>query len=61
MATLKEVATHAGVGLATVSRVFRGTGPVSAEAVARVRAAAEQLGYRPCAIARALATQAERD
>ena len=57
MATLKDVAELAGVGLSTASRAISGKGPVSAEAAARVQAAIGQLGFRPSSIGRAMATQ----
>lgn len=57
MATLKDVATLAGVGLSTASRAISGKGPVSADAAARVQAAIEQLKFRPSSIGRAMATQ----
>lgn len=57
MATLKDVAALAGVGLSTASRAISGNGPVSAEAAARVQAAVEQLKFRPSSIGRAMATQ----
>ncbi|WGS47859.1 substrate-binding domain-containing protein (plasmid) [Burkholderia sp. JSH-S8] len=57
MATLKDVAALAGVGMATASRAISGKGPVSAEAVARVQAAIELLNFRPSSIGRAMATQ----
>jgi len=47
MATLQQIAFHAGCSLATVSRVLRGEGPASGEMVRRVRRAAAELGYRP--------------
>ncbi len=46
MATLQQIAFHAGCSLATVSRVLKGEGPVSEEMVRRVRRAAAELGYR---------------
>lgn len=52
--TLRDVARAAGCSVATVSRVLAGTRPVGAETAERVRAAAEQLGYRPNRAARAL-------
>jgi LacI family transcriptional regulator len=57
MSTIKDVAKLAGVGVATASRALSGTGSVSDETAARVRAAAQQLGYRPSSIARALTLQ----
>lgn len=56
--TRDEVARRAGVSTATVSRVLshRGGEPVSKALQARVLAAAEEIGYRPNGIARALAT-----
>jgi LacI family transcriptional regulator len=57
MSTIKDVARLAGLGVATVSRALSGHGPVSTGAALRVRAAAQQLGYRPSSIARALSLQ----
>jgi LacI family transcriptional regulator len=57
VATLKDVAALAGVGLSTASRALSGKGPVSAEAAARVQAAIDQLKFRPSSIGRAMATQ----
>lgn len=53
-ATVKDVAASAGVGIATVSRVFSGTGSVSAATRERVLAAARALDYRPSALGRGL-------
>ncbi|MEU9173493.1 LacI family DNA-binding transcriptional regulator [Streptomyces sp. NPDC048420] len=44
-ATIRDVATMAGVGIATVSRVINGK-PVTPDLAKRVTRAAEQLGYR---------------
>ncbi|MEV0300705.1 LacI family DNA-binding transcriptional regulator [Streptomyces prasinus] len=52
--TLREVARASGCSVATVSRVLAGTRPVGAETARRVREAAEELGYRPNQVARAL-------
>ncbi|MES2742092.1 MAG: substrate-binding domain-containing protein [Pseudomonadota bacterium] len=57
MATLKDVAALAGVGMSTASRAISGAGPVSADAAARVRAAIEQLNFRPSSIGRSLSAQ----
>jgi DNA-binding LacI/PurR family transcriptional regulator len=43
--TLRAVAQAAGVSTSTASLAFSGKGPVAPGTVARVRAAAEQLGY----------------
>ncbi|ADG88909.1 LacI family transcriptional regulator [Thermobispora bispora] len=51
--TIKDVAEAAGVGVATVSRVFSG-GPVSDETREKVLAAAARLDYRPSALGRNL-------
>jgi LacI family transcriptional regulator len=47
MTTIKDVASKAGVSTATVSRVMSGRGYFDPDTAARVRRAAEQLGYRP--------------
>lgn len=52
--TIEEVAIAAGVSRATVSRVMNGRTSVAPEIVARVRAAADRLQYRPSNIARSL-------
>ena len=44
-ATLRAVAQAAGVSTSTASLAFSGKGPVAAQTVARVRAAAAELGY----------------
>ncbi|GAA3755438.1 LacI family DNA-binding transcriptional regulator [Micromonospora maritima] len=53
-ATLDDVARAAGVSRATASRVLGGYGFTSADARARVGAAADRLGYVPDVTARAL-------
>jgi LacI family fructose operon transcriptional repressor len=53
---IKDVASVAGVSVATVSRVL-GNGPVSAELRARVERAVLELGYRPNLSARRLRSQ----
>lgn len=54
MVSVLDVARHAGVSAATVSRVLSGNGPVAGETRARVMRSVEQLGYRPNAIAQSL-------
>ncbi|MEO1061878.1 MAG: LacI family DNA-binding transcriptional regulator [Actinomycetota bacterium] len=53
-ATLHDVARKVGVSTRTVSRVVRGEQGFSAETEAKVRAAIEELGYRPNLLARGL-------
>ncbi len=52
--TVKDVARHAGVSTATVSRVLSGTNAVDDVLAERVRAACVALQYRPNSAARAL-------
>lgn len=54
--TISQVATEAGVSRATVSRAFTRPEMLSAETVARVKLAAERMGYVPNQVARALST-----
>ncbi|HVU70269.1 MAG TPA: LacI family DNA-binding transcriptional regulator [Ktedonobacteraceae bacterium] len=54
MATIQDVAQHAGVSIATVSRVLNGTTYVNEEVVARVRAAIKELQYQPSRAAQAM-------
>lgn len=54
MATIKDVARLAGVGLGTASRVVSGKGSVSPATLARVQSAIEQLEFRPSHAARSL-------
>lgn len=56
MATIRDVARRAGVGVGTASRVISGRGSVAKETAARVKAAVAELGFRPSEIARALST-----
>jgi LacI family transcriptional regulator len=53
-ATIRDVATRAGVTKPTVSRVLNNSAPVRPETRARVEAAIRELGYRPSAVARGL-------
>lgn len=55
--TLNEVAQRASVSPITASRALRGERSVAPDLVARVQAAAQQLGYVPDPAARALASQ----
>ena len=56
-ATIRDVASRAGVSSATVSYVINGKGGVGTETRERVLAAAAELGFRPDAAARRLATR----
>ena len=60
MATIKDVARLAGVGLGTASRVVSGKGSVSPATLARVKKAIEELGFRPSHAARALLSGSSR-
>ena len=53
--TIYEVAERAQVSITTVSRVMRGSGPVSSETRERVLAAIEELSFTPSRLGRALA------
>lgn len=55
MVTLYDVARHAGVSIATVSRVLHMPGAVREATRAKVRAAIEELGYVPDSAAQSLA------
>jgi DNA-binding LacI/PurR family transcriptional regulator len=55
--TSYDVARHAGVSQAVVSRAFQADSPISADARARVMASATELGYQPNAVARSLITK----
>ncbi|SFU54225.1 LacI family DNA-binding transcriptional regulator [Pseudoduganella namucuonensis] len=54
LASISAVAQHAGVSIATVSRVLNGTKAVNDDTRARVEAAVAALGYRANALARSL-------
>jgi len=60
MATINDVARQAGVSVSTVSYVINGTRRISDETTARVRQAMDDLGYRPNAFARGLASRRTR-
>lgn len=53
--TIHQVARHAGVSIGTVSKALHGTGQLKEETRRKVRAAIEELGYRPNEIAQSLA------
>ena len=55
--TLRQVAEIAEVGVKTASRALNGEPGVAPETLARVRAAASSLGFRPNALARELRSQ----
>lgn len=58
--TMQDVARRAGVALSTVSATLTSARPVSAATRARVQAAMDELGYRPNALARGLASRHSR-
>ncbi len=58
--TAQDVAELAGVSQSAVSRVFTVGASVAPATAAKVRAAAEQLGYRPNSLARAMITGKSR-
>jgi LacI family transcriptional regulator len=61
MASLADISRRAGVSIATASRVLNGSShPVSDATRNRVLAAAEELGYRPSELARALVKRTSR-
>ncbi|MBC7478224.1 MAG: LacI family DNA-binding transcriptional regulator [Pseudorhodobacter sp.] len=55
--TLKEVAERAGVSRAAVSRSYTAGASVSSKTLAKVRKAAQELGYTPNLLARSLTTR----
>ena len=56
-ATIYSVAEHAGVSIATVSRVLQGAGTVSSRTTQKVLDAVEELNYVPLGAARSLAVR----
>lgn len=60
MPTMSDVAKRAGVALSTVSYALNGTRPVSTETRERIFAAMDELGYKPNALARGLASKRSR-
>ncbi|MFZ2635955.1 MAG: LacI family DNA-binding transcriptional regulator [Rectinemataceae bacterium] len=59
-ATIKDVALHAGVSTATVSRVLNDDNRVTAETRDRVIASVAHLGYKVNSVARSLKTRATK-
>jgi len=55
--TIKDVASEAGVSIATVSRALNTPQKVSTDVAARVRAVADRLGYVPYRAARSLVSR----
>jgi DNA-binding LacI/PurR family transcriptional regulator len=55
-----DVAKRAGVALSTVSYAINGTRPISEETRQRIFAVMDELGYRPHALARGLASKRSR-
>lgn len=60
MATIKDVAKLAGVGIGTASRVLSGRGSVAAPTAERVRRAIDELDFRPSHAARVLLSGASQ-
>ncbi|MGW3241601.1 LacI family DNA-binding transcriptional regulator [Streptomyces sp. NPDC001070] len=60
MASIKDVASRAGVSVATVSRVLNDHPAVRPDTRTRVLEAVAELGYRPNAVARSLRTDQTR-
>ena len=54
--TIKDIAKRAGVSHSTVSRALRVNHLVSSETAKRIRQVAQEMGYRPSAVARSLKT-----
>lgn len=55
--TIRDVARHAGVSVATVSRALRGSATVRPETRNRVETAAKELRFTPSSLGRSLAEQ----
>ena len=60
MPTMLDVAKRAGVALSTVSYAINGTRPISEETRQRILTVMDELGYRPHALARGLASKRSR-
>lgn len=59
MVTIKDVARHAGVSVATVSRVINKKEPLTEKTIKKVNDAIEELGYYPNTYARTLVGRKE--
>ena len=57
MATIRDVAKLAGVGVGTVSRVLSGKGSVSSKTLLKVNHAMEALSFKPNIAARSLVSK----
>ncbi len=60
MATIRDVARHAGVSVATVSRVINGTVGVREKTVLRVQQSIQSLGFEPDFLAQSWRTRVTR-
>lgn len=60
MPTMTDVARRAGVSVSTVSYALNGTRPISEATRQRIFAAIDELGYKPHALARGLASKRSR-
>jgi len=54
LATIRDVAKHAGVAISTASAALNRSAPVSADVIAKVEAAVRELGYVPHGAAQSL-------
>lgn len=61
MVSMADVARRANVALSTVSYALNGTRPVSRQTTERIERAMKELGYRPNALARGLASKRSRN
>ncbi|MDR7273749.1 LacI family DNA-binding transcriptional regulator [Catenuloplanes atrovinosus] len=61
MASMADVARRANVAVSTVSYALNGTRPVAKATAERIHRAMEELGYRPNALARGLASKRSRN
>ena len=57
LVTIRQIAERCGVSVSTVSKALNDAWDISGDTAARIRAAAEELGYTPNAAARALKTR----